>query len=80
MSGTCHIEADAELAAKLIEHLWVTVLETTLSEPAHIREDRRIPAKYLLYVESPLLPDGYNYLRELVLNGDAVKFKPYAET
>lgn len=72
--GRAHVFADASLLARLradprLSDL-VHILRTTIFEP---------PSLYLIEVSSPLLPAGYNHFRELIAEGNDIRFKRYAE-
>jgi len=72
--GTAHIYADATLRHRIstdpaLKDL-IGIIEERVFEPPDI---------WLLRIRSPLLPSGYNHLRELVAEGPVVKFKRYAD-
>ena len=74
MVGTAHIYADSALRLRIgtdpVLMDQIAVLEESLFEP---------PNLWIMRVRSPLLPSGYNHFRELVADGEKVKFKPYTD-
>ena len=74
-AGTCHIWATTSLWMRLIG-------DPRLSSSVLVRRAVAFgpPDLWLLYVESPLLPSGYCYFRELVVDAQTLRFKPFRST
>lgn len=71
--GVADIEATAALCAKLREYPYSDIVRVLLQTDIG-------GGLYLIHVYSPLLPKGYNYSQEIILDGDSVRFKPSADT
>ena len=73
--GTAHIIADGWLWYRLVTMPHLTSRITVLTDSLIVEPDI-----WLLMVESSLLPDGYGYCQELIVEDEIVRFKRDADT
>lgn len=67
--GTCHIEMSRKLLGKLLLKEWKTDIHITSASYFGEKDF------YHVFLESSLLPDGYNGQMNIILEEDSFKFK-----
>lgn len=70
--GRSYIEAHRDLRDKLLR-------EPYSSQVKILRETYDTTDTFILLVESPLIPENATWVQELVIDGDAVRFKRWAD-
>ena len=83
--GTCHVDATKGVLVMLLSEPDLIVREAKLFEREHWTTDEPPvlkPDMYLVLLEfgPDKLPDGYHYVRELILDKNGARTKKWSDT